>query len=202
MVHRAVAGSWHRLKDTAGGNDTVPGTDDGETHPPVEGDGSPDTGGNESGNGSQGTGSSGGGNGSSGVGSGSLAEGGNGSNSPTPGVNTGNGGGSSGNSAVGQGSVKVTVKNVTKLKVKSTVKKKIQVTWKKRSGISGYEIQYARSKRFKNAVIKKVGAKKTSYTIKKLRSKKTYYVRIRTYKKVSGKKYYSGWSKAKKIKVK
>lgn len=188
------------IKDTAGGNDTVPDTDDGETHPPVEGDDPPDTGGNESG--SQGTGISGGGNGSSGVGSGSLAEGGNGSNSPTPGVNTGNGGGSSGNSAVGQGSVKVTVKNVTKLKVKSTVKKKIQVTWKKRSGISGYEIQYARSKRFKNAVIKKVGAKKTSYTIKKLRSKKTYYVRIRTYKKVSGKKYYSGWSKAKKIKVK
>ncbi|MFR8616242.1 MAG: fibronectin type III domain-containing protein [Anaerostipes hadrus] len=40
--------------------------------------------------------------------------------------------------------------------------------------------------------------KTTSYTIKKLKKKKTYYVRIRTYKKASGKTYYSGWSSVKK----
>ena len=32
------------------------------------------------------------------------------------------------------------------------------------------------------------------YTIKKLKAKKTYYVRIRSYKTVNGKKYYSSWS--------
>ncbi|MFR8616964.1 MAG: fibronectin type III domain-containing protein [Anaerostipes hadrus] len=44
--------------------------------------------------------------------------------------------------------------------------------------------------------------KTTSYTIKKLKKKKTYYVRIRTYKKVSGKTYYSEWSSMKKVKIK
>lgn len=44
--------------------------------------------------------------------------------------------------------------------------------------------------------------KTTSYTIKKLKKKKTYYVRIRTYKKVSGKTYYSEWSSVKKVKIK
>ena len=48
----------------------------------------------------------------------------------------------------------------------------------------------------------KVTVKTTSYTIKKLKKKKTYYVRIRTYKKVSGKTYYSGWSSVKKVKIK
>lgn len=96
----------------------------------------------------------------------------------------------------------ITVKNATKLKVKSTAKKKVKVSWKKRSGVSGYQIQYSTSKKFKKATTKKVSAKKSSYTIKKLKSKKTYYVRIRTYKTVDGKKYYSSWSKAKKVKVK
>jgi hypothetical protein len=35
-----------------------------------------------------------------------------------------------------------------------------------------------------------------------LKAKKTYYVRIRTYKKVDGKTYYSSWSKASKVKTK
>ena len=42
----------------------------------------------------------------------------------------------------------------------------------------------------------------TSSTIKKLKAKKKYYVRIRTYKKVNGKTYYSGWSKAKNVTTK
>jgi hypothetical protein len=38
--------------------------------------------------------------------------------------------------------------------------------------------------------------------IKKLESNKTYYVRIRTYKTVKGRKYYSAWSGAKSATVK
>ena len=45
-------------------------------------------------------------------------------------------------------------------------------------------------------------AKTTSTEIKKLKAKKTYYVRIRTFKKVKGKKYYSEWSKVLKKKIK
>ena len=43
---------------------------------------------------------------------------------------------------------------------------------------------------------------KTSKKIKQLRSKKKYYVRIRTYLKTGGKTYYSAWSKTKTVKTK
>ena len=37
--------------------------------------------------------------------------------------------------------------------------------------------------------------------IKKLKSGKKYYVRIKTYKKIGSKYYYSSWSKAKTVKI-
>ena len=39
-------------------------------------------------------------------------------------------------------------------------------------------------------------------TIKKLTKKKTYYVRVRAYKVINGKKYYCKWSKINKVKIK
>ena len=43
---------------------------------------------------------------------------------------------------------------------------------------------------------------KTTYkTVKNLKAKKKYYVQVRTYKTVSGKKYYSGWSSRKYVKT-
>ena len=87
----------------------------------------------------------------------------------------------------------------TTLKSLSAGSKKLTVKWtKKTSGVTGYQIQYSTSKSFKSA--KTVTVKKnktTSTTIKKLKGKKKYYVRIRTYKTVSGKKYYSAWSSSK-----
>ena len=44
--------------------------------------------------------------------------------------------------------------------------------------------------------------KTTSKTVKSLKAKKKYYVRVRTYKTVSGTKYYSSWSKAKSVTTK
>ena len=41
-----------------------------------------------------------------------------------------------------------------------------------------------------------------SKKVKKLKSGKKYYVKIRTYKTIKGKKYYSKWSKVKSIKTK
>ena len=97
-------------------------------------------------------------------------------------------------------------KNNKKVKVASAKagKKSVKVTWKKVKGIKGYQIQYSTNKKFKkgNKTITVKSAKSTSATIKKLKSKKKYYVRMRTYKVVNGKKVYSAWSKAKSVKVK
>lgn len=81
--------------------------------------------------------------------------------------------------------------------------KSFTAKWKKQSTqTSGYQIQYSLKKNFKSAKTVTVKKNKTvSKKIKKLKSKKTYYVRVRTYKTVSGKKYYSSWSKAKAVKT-
>lgn len=91
----------------------------------------------------------------------------------------------------------------TKIKKIKKAKKSLKVTWKKVKGVSGYQIQYSTSSKFKKA--KKItikNAKTTSKTIKKLKVKKKYYVRIRTYITVNGKKKYSSWSKKKSQKTK
>lgn len=98
---------------------------------------------------------------------------------------------------------KVSVKKVTLKKAKSAKKKTITVQWKKLSGVTGYQVQIATNKKFKKGkktyTVKK--AKTTKKTIKKLKRKKKYYVRVRAYKTVKGKKYYGKWSKVKKVKV-
>ncbi len=82
-------------------------------------------------------------------------------------------------------------------------KKQIKLKWKKVKDVNGYEIQYSLNKKFKGAKTAKIKkASKVSNTIKKLKSKKTYYVRIRTFKKVKKATHYSLWSSAKKVKVK
>ncbi len=65
---------------------------------------------------------------------------------------------------------------------------------------TGYQVQYSTSKSFKNATTKTVKDNtKTSKSILDLKSKQVYYVRVRTYKKVSGNTYRSAWSKAVKV---
>ena len=88
-------------------------------------------------------------------------------------------------------------------KVKGS-KKAIALTWAKVKGVKGYQIQVATDKKFKKnkktVTIKK--QKTTKTTVKKLKAKKKYFVRIHTYKTVNGKKVYSSWSKAKTVKTK
>ena len=77
----------------------------------------------------------------------------------------------------------------------------LTVKWKKQSRkmstsrITGYQVQVASDVRFKKNVktVTKKGYKKTSHKFKKLKGKK-HYVRVRTYKKIGGKKYVSKWS--------
>lgn len=97
----------------------------------------------------------------------------------------------------------------TKLKSVKAGKKSFKATWKKqKTQTSGYQLAYSTSKKFskkvKTTTVSKNGTVKK--TVKKLSKKKTYYVKVRTYKTVkSGKKtikLYSGWSAVKKVKTK
>ena len=84
----------------------------------------------------------------------------------------------------------------------SKSKKAFTAKWKKQSAqTSGYQLLYSTNSKFKsrNKYVTVSSYKTTSKTIKKLAAKKKYYVKIRTYKNVSGKKYYSGWSAAKTV---
>ena len=85
---------------------------------------------------------------------------------------------------------------ITSVKAQS---KAFTVKWKKKSGITGYQIQYSTNSKFKkgNKSIKIKNAKTISKKITKLKAAKKYYVRIRTYKIVNKKTYYSNWSKKK-----
>ncbi len=98
----------------------------------------------------------------------------------------------------------------TKIKSLKKAKKSFKVKWTKKSSVSGYEIKYSTSKKFKkkaSSTTKVKGANKSSKKIKKLKGKKLksnkrYYVKVRAYKVVNGKTYYSKWSKVKSVKTK
>ena len=97
----------------------------------------------------------------------------------------------------------VKVKAPSKVKLTSAKNgkgKKLIVKWKKVTGAKGYQLQYALNKKFKKK--KSIQTKKTKYTIKKLKKKKTYYIRVRAYKMNGKKKVYGKWSTVKKVKIK
>lgn len=83
---------------------------------------------------------------------------------------------------------------------KNKKKKSISLSWKKVSGATGYQIQYCTNKKFKKR--KNKTTTKTKLVIKKLKTKKTYYFRVRAYVLDGNKKVYSKWSTIKKVKVK
>lgn len=98
---------------------------------------------------------------------------------------------------------KTTAKIVVKASKINSIKnykgKKAKITVKKAASVTGYQIQYGTKKNFKGA--KHVNTRKTSKYLTKL-AKKKYYVRVRTYKTVDGKLYYSSWSGAKTVTIK
>lgn len=127
---------------------------------------------------------------------------------------------SSGCKKIGEYTVTATLKGKYKGELKATyrinpkgtsltkvtgISKGFTAKWKKQSSqTKGYQIQYSTDKNFKKNT-KSVTILKNSTTSKnvtKLSSKKTYYVRIRTYSSINGTRFYSDWSKAVKVKTK
>lgn len=92
-----------------------------------------------------------------------------------------------------------------KVKILSLKKKKnvMTVKWKADKKSSGYEILYATKKNFKAGLKRKMvnSATKRSVKVKKIKTKKTYYVKVRAFKKMSdGSRVYGPWSGVKKQK--
>ena len=99
--------------------------------------------------------------------------------------------------------VTVAPKGTTISKCTNVKGKKAQIQWKKGSSVTGYQIEYSTDKNFKKGVTRKTISKSSTvkYTASKLTNKKTYYVRIRTYKKDRKATAYSSWSKSKSVKI-
>lgn len=101
----------------------------------------------------------------------------------------------------------VTVNIIPKRATVSSVKvkgKTLTVKWKKDKSASGYIVQYSTSKNFKKGVkTVTISKNKTvSKKIKGLKANKKYYVRVCSYKKVSGQKVQGAYSVVKSVKTK
>ena len=95
--------------------------------------------------------------------------------------------------------IKVPTTSIKKLKNKKG--KKLLIQLNKAQKVQGYQVAYADNKNFKKAST--CITKNTSLTISNLKKKKTYYVKVRAYKKdSSGKKVFGTYSKVKKVKIK
>ena len=125
----------------------------------------------------------------------------------------------SANTAIGTATVKITGKGnytgtvsktykivpaATTLKsVTSAAAKKAAVKWNKNSNCDGYQIMYSTSSSFSSKSYKNIGSgTQVSTALTNLTSGRTYYVRIRAFKKVNGTKVYGAYSASKAVKVK
>lgn len=80
--------------------------------------------------------------------------------------------------------------------------RKLKAYWNRNSQVSGYQLQYGTSKNFTGCKTVTLNSNKYTGSVRTgLKKNATYCVRIRTYKRVSGKTYYSDWSKVKSFKV-
>lgn len=97
---------------------------------------------------------------------------------------------------------KITLK-ATKTNLKNVASKKVIVKFNKINGASEYELYCSTNSKFKKANTTKVTTKKINYTFSKLKKEKTYYIKVRAYKKDStNSKVYGKWSATKKITIK
>ena len=105
-----------------------------------------------------------------------------------------------------EGSAKVSFTIIPKKPIISSLKateKNITLKWKKETNVNGYKIQCSTDGDFDNTKTYMVNNNRTIVKkIANVKQGKLYYVRICSYKTKDGKKYYSQWSKTKKVKVK
>ena len=90
----------------------------------------------------------------------------------------------------------------TNINLKLSSKKKVQVSWNQKSKGIKIQIFYStkKNKGYKKAAT--INSSKGKATVKKLKSKKKYYFKVRCSKTVKGHTYYSAYSKIKSIKIK
>jgi hypothetical protein len=95
------------------------------------------------------------------------------------------------------GPLKTTVRITTReLRSVTAGTNQLTVKWTGSANFTGYQIQYATDKAFKqNATAVKITNPKTVQTVlKNLKSGTTYYVRVRSYHEFNGMTYFGGWS--------
>lgn len=93
--------------------------------------------------------------------------------------------------------------SLTSAKQKSKTSKKVVLKWKKVKDATGYKVYMKTGKNGKYKLVKTLKKNnKVSYTTGKLKSKKTYYFKVRAYKTASGKTANGKYSKVKKVTVK
>lgn len=93
---------------------------------------------------------------------------------------------------------------VSKIRKFSAINKKgrkVKLIWNKVDNAKGYQIIYARNKKFTKGK-KLIFTKKRKYTIKKLKKNKTYYFKVRAYKGKKNARLYGRYSKVRKVKIK
>mgnify|MGYP004523653511 CR=1 FL=1 len=93
---------------------------------------------------------------------------------------------------------KTSLKSVKKLK-----KNQAKLTWKKVQNATGYDVYQSVKRNGGYKKVKRITKNKTvTYKVGKLKKKKVYYFKIRTYRKAGGVTYYGTYSNVKKIKIK
>ena len=97
---------------------------------------------------------------------------------------------------------KIVLKKPQITKLASSKAGTVTIFWQKDSQAKNFQVQICQSKSFSSGVKKVWVGKKGKKLVKGLKSKKTYYVRIRAYTNANGVKWYSPWSKVKTIKIK
>lgn len=104
--------------------------------------------------------------------------------------------------ASGTAKFKINLKKPSLSATNSTKRKTFTTSWKKTGGNSGWQAQYSLNKKFRSGVrTVNLKANNTKLTVRKLRSRKNYYVRIRSYKKVGKQTWYSDWSNVKRVRI-
>ena len=89
-----------------------------------------------------------------------------------------------------------------KITKKRPLVKKIKLTVKKVTNATGYEFKYSTNKKFKKKLTKTKLTSKNVILLKKLKRKKKYFIKVRAYTTVNGKKVYGKWSKRISVKSK
>ena len=98
---------------------------------------------------------------------------------------------------------KIVPKTVSIKSATSPKTKQLKATWSKDTTVTGYQIVYSTNKNFNSVKTSTVTNKSTtSKTISNLTKGKTYYVKVRAYKTVNGKKVYGAYSSVKNVKIK